>query len=74
MIWLYNDCLKEYKSAYQIKKAVRDGRLYKIEQGIYSDKPRVSTLAIISAKYLQAIITMDQVGVELCRKTFPAND
>jgi hypothetical protein len=59
MIRSYNDCLKDYKSAYQIKKAVGDGRLYKIEPGIYSDKPEVSTLAVISAKYPQAIITMD---------------
>ena len=59
MILTYHACLEEYKSAYQVRKAVSDGRLYQIEKGIYSDKPRASTLAIITAKYPQAIITMD---------------
>ena len=59
MVLTYNECLKSYKSAYQIKKAVDAGELYQIEKGIYADEPKVSTLAIIMAKYPNTIITMD---------------
>lgn len=55
----YNECLKSYKSAYQIRKAIDAGELYQIEKGIYADKPKASVLAIITAKYPKAIITMD---------------
>ena len=59
MVLSYSECLESYKSAYQIKKAVGQGDLYQIEKGVYSDEPKVSTLAIIIAKYPKAIITMN---------------
>lgn len=59
MVSTYSECLKDYGSAYQIRKAVNDGQIYQIEKGVYSDKPDASTLAIIAAKYPDAIITMD---------------
>lgn len=59
MVLTYNECLKSYKSAYQIRKAICMGKLYQIEKGIYANEPKVSTLAIITAKYPNAIITMD---------------
>ncbi len=59
MVRTYNECLKSYKSAYQIRKAIDTGELYQIEKGIYADEPKASALAIIAAKYPKAIITMD---------------
>jgi len=59
MVLSYHECLEKYKSAYQIKKALRQGELYQLEKGVYSDEPNASTLAIITAKYPKAIITMD---------------
>ena len=59
MVYTYNECLKDYKSAYQIRKAVKEGKIYMLEKGIYSDKPEAATLAIVVAKYPSAIITMD---------------
>lgn len=59
MVQTYHECLKCYKSAYQIKKAIDAGELYQIEKGIYADNPKVYTLAIIATKYPKAIITMD---------------
>ena len=59
MIYTYSDCIKIYKSDYQIKKAVSSGRIFQIEKGIYADKPDVSVLAVIAAKYPYVIITMD---------------
>ena len=57
MIFTYNELLKIYKSAYQIAKSVKDGKIYKIEKGIYSDSPSVHYLAIIMKKYPYGIFT-----------------
>ncbi len=59
MIYSYNDCLKKYGNHYQITKKLQNEELYKIESGIYSDKPRVSELEVISYKYPYAIFTMN---------------
>lgn len=59
MIYTYRQCLECWNSDYQINLAVQTGKLHKIEKGIYADTPRVSNLAIITAKYPNAIITMD---------------
>lgn len=59
MIYTHKQCLKERGSTYQIQKAVNEGELYQIEKGIYADTSDVTTLAIISAKYPDAIITLD---------------
>ena len=59
MIYTHKQCLKERGSSYQIKKAVKAGELVQIEKGVYSDTSDVSPLAIISAKYPDAIITLD---------------
>ena len=57
MIFTYNELLLKYKSAYQIEKAVKNGQIYKIEKGIYSDVPSVHYLAVIMKKYPYGIFT-----------------
>ncbi len=59
MLYSYPDCLKEWKSDYQIKKRISDGKLYRIEKGVYSDIPDVSALAVIAFKYPKGIMTME---------------
>lgn len=59
MVYTYKSCIEKWSSDYQINRALQNGALYRIEKGIYADTPKVSTLAIIAAKYPQAIITMD---------------
>ena len=59
MILTYSDCIDRWKTDYMVKKAVEEGTLFQIEKGIYSDAPDVSTLAVISKKHPNAIITMD---------------
>ena len=59
MIYTHKQCMKEMSSAYQIQKAVKAGELYQIEKGIYADTNDVTTLGIITAKYPEAIITLD---------------
>jgi len=59
MIMNYSECIDKWKSDYMVKKAINDGTLFQIEKGLYSDNPDVSTLAIITKKYPNAIITLD---------------
>ena len=59
MIFLYKELIKKYKSNYKIKKLIEEGKIFKIEKGIYSDKKGVNYLEIISKKYPNAIFTMD---------------
>ena len=55
----YADCRKRFGSPYQIEKAVADGRLKKIEAGIYSDGGRVSELETIQFKYQNGILSFE---------------
>ena len=59
MILLYKELIKKYKSNYKIKKLIEEGKIFKIEKGIYSDKKDVNYLEIISKKYPNAIFTSD---------------
>lgn len=57
MLFTHKELLKKYKSNYQIQKAVREQKIFKIEKGIYADKKNVHYLEVIVKKYPQAIIT-----------------
>lgn len=59
MIYTYKEVKEKYGSNYQIQKAVKDRRLYKIEPGIYSDKQNNHYLDIFVKKYPNAIISGD---------------
>lgn len=57
MLYNYNEILEIYKDDYSIKKAINSKNIFKIEKGLYSDKPNVHYLAIISKKYPSAVIS-----------------
>lgn len=57
MLFTHKELLNKYKSNYQIQKAVREQKIFKIEKGIYADKKNVHYLEVIVKKYPQAIIT-----------------
>ena len=59
MIFTHKELEKIFKSDYQIKKKVAEGKIHKIDRGIYSDTPSVHPLEIITKKYPSAIFTMD---------------
>lgn len=46
-------------SSYQIKKMVNEGKLYKIENGLYSTKKNVNLLEIAATLYSKDIITLN---------------
>ena len=57
MLYTYNECIKKYGSDYQLKKALSDQKLYKVEKGIYSSEKYASDLDVISLKYPNAVFT-----------------
>ena len=57
MILSYADCITKYGNAYQLNKALEDGLVFKLEDGIYSDSEYESEVAIISKKYPDGIFT-----------------
>ncbi|MBN2260764.1 MAG: hypothetical protein JW702_09480 [Clostridiales bacterium] len=59
MLRSYNECIEKYNNDYGIKKAISDGKLFKIEKGIYSEDKFVPELQIIKHKYRNAIITLN---------------
>lgn len=59
MLYNHNEIKEIYKSDYQIKKAINDGILYKLDKGVYADKNIINPLIIFSKKYPSAIVTMD---------------
>ncbi len=59
MILLYKDLIQHYKSDYKIKKLIEEGKIFKIEKGIYSDNNNINYLEILTKKYPNAIFTME---------------
>lgn len=59
MIYNYKEIKEKYKNNYQIEKAIKEQKIYKIEKNIYSDKKNINYLEFISKKYPNAIFTMD---------------
>ncbi len=59
MLRTYTDSLHKYGNQYRLNKAVTDGNIVKIEAGIYSDSENVQEIAVIAAKFPNAILTGD---------------
>ena len=59
MIYTHKELEALFKSDYQIKKAIADGKIFKIEKGIYSHSKIVHPLAIVTKKYPHTIFTLD---------------
>jgi hypothetical protein len=59
MLQTYAECLKELGTKYNINKHITEGKLFKLEKGIYSDREYVPEYQIVSTKYPDAVFTMD---------------
>lgn len=53
------EALVRFGSDYQIKKRVREGKLFQLDRGIYSESETVPELAVIFRKYPRAVLTME---------------
>lgn len=59
MTYTYKEILKKYGSRYNIKKALKNKEIYKLDKNIYSEKSFINPLILYSKKYPYAVITMD---------------
>lgn len=59
MIYNYKEVKEKLGSNYQVNKKLDNKELYKITEGIYSDKELVNPMVVACKKYSKAIITMD---------------
>ena len=53
------ECIKDYGSDYFINQLIYEGKLFRIEKGIFSEKKNIPELALLSYKYPKAVISMD---------------
>lgn len=59
MLINYKECLNLYKTDYMIKKNIKEKKLFKVENGIYSTTNDSSFFDIFCFKYPQVIFTME---------------
>lgn len=59
MLYTRKEISKIYNSTYQLNKAIEYKKIFKIQNGIYSDEQYVNPLAVVTKKYPNAIFTMD---------------
>ncbi len=59
MLLNFNECKMRFGSAYQIEKALRDGRLFKMEKGVYSESGNESEIEVLQAKYPNTVVSFD---------------
>lgn len=59
MVYNYKEVIQLYKNDYNLKKALQEKKIYKLEKGIYSENKLVNPLVLYSKKYPNAVITMD---------------
>ncbi|MDR3053372.1 MAG: hypothetical protein LBU48_05885 [Coriobacteriales bacterium] len=57
MLFTYADTIKRHGSDYQIRKALANKALYKIDRGVYSDSAVVDPFASIALRYPDVIFT-----------------
>ena len=59
MILTYTECIEKYGNDYQLEKATADGRIYRVEAGLYSTEQYYNELEVIVTKYPDAILTSE---------------
>lgn len=59
MLFTYEECIEKYKSDYQLQKQLKEGNVYKVGKGIYSDDKYESEYAVLKMKYPNAVFTLN---------------
>lgn len=54
----YKACARRFGSPYQIEKAVRDGRLFKMAPGVYSEGGSESEIEVLQYRYPESVVTL----------------
>ena len=58
MIMTYNECIERLNGVSLFRQALSEGRLHKLEKGIYSNNKYESELSILAHKYPKAVLTL----------------
>ena len=59
MLYFHKELKEKLKSNYQIQKAVEEKKYFKVDEGLYSDKPNADYIEIIAKKYPNFVIYGD---------------
>ena len=59
MFLTYKDCIDKYKTDYFLDKAIENGKLFKVEKGIYSDSQTWRELSLVAFKNKNAVFTLN---------------
>ncbi len=59
MLYFHKELKEKLNSDYQIQKAVDENRYFKVDDGLYSDKPDVNHIEIIAKKFPNFVIYGD---------------
>ena len=59
MLYFHKELKEKLKSDYQIQNAVKQKKYFKIDKGLYSDKPNADYLEIIAKKFPNFVIYGD---------------
>ena len=56
MLYFHKELKEKLKSDYQIQKAVAEKQYFKVDDGLYSDKPNADYIEIIAKKFREIIL------------------
>lgn len=59
MLYFHKELKEKLKSDYQIQKAVEEKKYFKVDDGLYSDKPNADYIEIIAKKFPNFVIYGD---------------
>lgn len=59
MIYNYDECIKSYGSHYYLEKALKEGKIFKIDNGLYATNKHPKDIEIFIKKHNKAIFTME---------------
>jgi predicted transcriptional regulator of viral defense system len=57
MFLSYAEAIEEYGNAYQLSRELKEGRLFKHEDGVYSTRQHEPELSVIMKKYPKTVLT-----------------
>ena len=57
-LYNYRTCQERFGSPYKIGRALSDGRLHKMDKGVYSDSGRETELEVLQFKYPDSVVTL----------------
>jgi len=59
MLLTFKACKERFGSPYQIDKSVREGRIFKMAPGVYSESGEESEIEVLQARYPKSVLTLD---------------